>query len=223
MIRQYPNLVQGSGDWHAARRGMVTSSVVAKLVTPSTLKVANNDTSRGLVAALVAERLTGTSDDTPQTGDMFRGIYCEPFAREAYHSNYAPVREMGLMVRDDWGFSIGYSPDGLVGEDGAIEIKCPRAKNHLTTLLTDEIPSAHWPQLQTALLVTGRAWIDFVSFFGGMPLYRKRVEPDPAWHDAIVAAVAAFEAAAAQAIAAYEWAAGGLPATEPIPDLELVI
>lgn len=223
MIREFPHLIQGSGDWYAARRGIVTSSVVGKLVTPATLKVANNETSRALVAALVAERLTGTSDDTPQTSDMFRGIYCEPFAREAYHSNYGAVREMGFMVRDDWGFQIGYSPDGLVGEDGLIEIKCPRAKHHLTTLLTDEIPAAHWPQLQAALLVTGRAWIDFVSFFGGMPLYRKRVEPDPAWHKAIVAAVAALEVQAAAATAAYEWAAGGLPATEPVPDLEVVI
>lgn len=222
-LTQHPDMVQGSQEWSAARAGMVTASVVAKLLTP-TLKVADNDTSRNLLATLVTERATGlSSEDTPTTSDMWRGIHSEPFARAAYALHHAPVVEMGFMSRDDWGFPIGYSPDGLVGEDGLVEIKCPRAKNHLLTVIRDELPAQHMAQLQTALLVSGRAWVDFVSFFGGMPLYRKRVEPDPAWQAAIVAAVTAFETQAEQMRAAYREASEGLPTTEPVPDLEVLV
>lgn len=222
-LTQHPDLVQGTPEWRDARCGMVTASVVAKLLTP-TLKVADNDTSRGVVATLVTERLTGHgSDDVPVSSDIWRGIHSEPYARGAYSEHHGHVREMGFMSRDDWGFQIGYSPDGLVGDDGLVEIKCPRARNHLLTVLRDEVPTQHMAQLQTALLVSGRSWVDFVSFFGGMPLYRRRVEPDTAWHDAIVAAVTAFEAQAEEMSAAYTEASAGLPPTEPIPDLEVVI
>lgn len=222
-LHQHPELVQGTPEWRALRRGMVTASVVAKLLTP-TLKVADNDTSRAVVATLVTERLTGLdSDDAPTSSDMWRGIHSEPYARAAYSEHHAPVREMGFMSRDDWGFQIGYSPDGLVGDDGLVEIKCPRAKNHLVTVIRDEVPAQHMAQLQTALLVSGRSWIDFVSFFGGMPLYCKRVEADPAWHDAIVAAVTTFEAQADELRAAWDGASAGLPDTEPVPDLEVLV
>lgn len=222
-LTQHPDLVQGTPEWRIARCGMVTASVVAKLLTP-TLKVADNDTSRAAVATLVTERLTGqSSDDVAVSSDMWRGIHNEPYARAAYSEHHAPVREMGFMSRDDWGFQIGYSPDGLVGDDGLVEIKCPRAKNHLVTIIRGEVPAQHMAQLQTALLVSGRSWVDFVSFFGGMPLYRKRVEPDPAWQAAIVAAVTTFEAQAAELAAAWVEASAGLPDTEPVPDLEVVI
>lgn len=222
-LRQHPDLVQGTPEWRDVRCGMVTASVVAKLLTP-TLKVADNDTSRGIVATLVTERLTGlSSDDGATSSDMWRGIHSEPYARAAYSEHHAPVREMGFMSRDDWGFQIGYSPDGLVGDDGLVEIKCPRAKNHFVTVIRDEVPAQHMAQLQAALLVSGRSWIDFVSFFGGMPLYRKRVTPDPAWRDAIVAAGTAFEAQAQELSAAYREASAGLPSTDPVPDLEVLI
>jgi hypothetical protein len=222
-LRVHPELVQGTPEWLAARCGLVTASVVAKLLTP-TLKVADNDTSRGIVATLVTERLMGlSSDEVPVSSDMWRGIHSEPYARAAYAEHHAPVAEVGFMSRDDWGFAIGYSPDGLVGEDGLVEIKCPRAKNHLVTVIRDEVPAAHMAQLQTGLLVSGRSWIDFVSFFGGMPLYRKRVEPDPAWHEAILAAVTAFEAQAEELRAAWCEKSEGLPATDPIPDLEVLV
>jgi hypothetical protein len=84
------------------------------------------------------------------------------------------------MVRDDWGFSLGYSPDGLVGDDGLIEVKCRRQKKHLQTILADEVPPENMAQLQCGLLVSGREWIDYVSYCGGMPMYVKRVYPDTA-------------------------------------------
>lgn len=223
-LREYPGIVQRSDEWVAVRRGIVTASVVGRLITPAKLAVAKNEAVRNVVAAKVAERITGqTDDDGGVSWDMRRGIEHEPYAREAYSTNHGAVREMGFMARDDWGFSIGWSPDGLVGDDGCIEIKCPRAKRHVATIVADEVPVEDTAQIQTGLLVSGRAWCDYVSFYGGMPLYRKRVLPDPQWRDAIVAAVTAFEEQAEQMAAAYRAAVHGLPATEAIPDFEVVL
>jgi predicted phage-related endonuclease len=129
------------------------------------------------------------------------------------------------MVRDDWGFKIGYSPDGLVGDDGLIEIKSRRQKKHLQTILADEVPAENVAQLQCALLVSGREWVDYVSYCGGMPLYVKRVTPEQRWHDALLEAVEAFEQDAWSMTHAYRKATKGLPATERVVfgDVELTL
>jgi predicted phage-related endonuclease len=127
------------------------------------------------------------------------------------------------MVRDDWGFPIGYSPDGLVGEGGLIEVKSRRQKKQLQTILADEVPPENMAQLQCGLLVSGRDWIDYVSYCGGMPLYVKRVHPDPKWQDAIVAAVTQFENAATAMAFDYHCAVEGLPMTERVTEEEMVI
>ncbi len=90
-----------------------------------TLQPASNAESRGLTALLAAERITGWSDPTYISDDMLRGIEDEPKARDIYSEHFAPVTETGLMIRDDNGVKLGYSPDGLVGDDGLIEIKSP--------------------------------------------------------------------------------------------------
>jgi predicted phage-related endonuclease len=120
------------------------------------------------------------------------------------------------MVRSDWGFPIGYSPDGLVGDDGLIEIKSRKQKIQLATILADEVPLENLAQIQCGLLVSGRKWLDYVSYCGGMPLYTKRVHPDARWREAIIEAVAAAEDEAATQIGAYLHAAVGLPPTERI-------
>ena len=210
-----PELEQGTPEWFDQRRGLVTASVVGKLITP-TLKVADNDVSRGLTSTLIAERITGWTEDTPMTPDMWRGVEHEPYARDLYSDHYAPVDVIGFMLREGDGWQLGYSPDGLVGDDGLIEIKCPRAKTHLRTILVDEVPAFYMPQLQAGLLVSGRKWIDFVSFVAGMPLYRKRVTPDPKWFDAITAACIRFEENAAQIVADYRTRVADMPKTERI-------
>jgi putative phage-type endonuclease len=220
-LHELPDLEQGSEEWHAARRGIVTASVVGKLLTP-TLKVADNGYSRGLTVSLAAERITGWTEETPMTSDMWRGVECEPIARDAYSEHYAPVTELGFMRRDDGKWTLGYSPDGLVGDDGLIEIKSPRAKTHVRTILADEVPAHYMPQLQAGLLVSGRAWIDFVSFVGGMPLYVKRVEPDERWFDAITDACITFEANATRIVAEYQQRTKNMPMTER-PDFEIKV
>lgn len=213
-LHVFPDLIQGTEPWMEARRGIVTASVVGQLVTPKTIKPAANAESRALTAQLVAERITGWTEEPYVSHDMIRGSLDEPVARQLYAEHYGPVAEVGFMVRDDWGFKIGYSPDGLVGDDGLIEVKSRKPREQLVTLVSEEVPAENAAQIQCGLLVSGRAWCDYVSFAGGMPMWRKRVEPDPQWFDAIVAAVEAFEEAAADMIATYHERTAGLPATE---------
>lgn len=183
--------------------------------TPEVLTVASNDTSRGLTMLLVAERVTGYTEPTFINSDMWRGIEEEPRAVEWYaEHNGVEVESCGFMVNDDSGYSLGYSPDGLVGDDGLVEVKAPRAKGHLATILADEIPRQHVAQCQSGLLVTGRKWIDFISFCGGMAPFVKRMYPDPDWHAAILAALEQFELTAAEMVATYTERTDGLPVTE---------
>ena len=210
----YEDLEQGTPEWLAARAGIVTASVVGQLVTAKTVKPAANDYSRALAVTLAAERITGHVEPIHENSDMLRGTLDEPFARDKYAEHFAPVDEIGFMVRDDWGFKLGYSPDGLVGEYGLIEIKSRRQKKHLSTILADEVPLENMAQCQAGLLVSGREWLDYVSFCSGMPLYVKRVEPDPKWFAAILEAVAAFEAASAEMLSRYTIATKDLPPTE---------
>lgn len=189
---------------------------VAPSDAPLVVEASANDTSRALTMTLVAERITGWTDPVYVSDDMLRGTMDEPIARDLYSRKYAPVTEVGFMVRDDWGYLIGYSPDGLVGDDGLIEVKSRRPKKHLATILANAVPIENLAQIQCGLLVSGREWCDYVSFCGGMPLYVKRVYPDPDWHIAIKEAVHTFEQTAAQMVADYTTAVAGLPATERI-------
>ena len=213
-LQTFNDIEQGTDEWHAARRGIITASVIGQLITAKTIKVAANDTSRQLTAHLVAERITGYTEPTFVSADMERGNWDEPIARDIYSEHYSPAVEVGLMVREIDGHRLGYSPDGLVGTDGLIEIKSRRQKKHLATILADEVPLENMAQIQCGLLVSGRAWCDYVSFCGGMPLYTKRVYIDARWYDAIAAAHAQFEDTAAQMIATYTKAVDGRPATE---------
>jgi hypothetical protein len=183
---------------------------------PPVYGVSTNDTSRSLTYLLAAERITGRVVQTFTNAAMQRGNLDEPIARDKYSEHHAPVTEVGFMVRDfEHGeFKLGYSPDGLVGDDGLIEIKSREPKKHLATILADEVPAENMAQCQTGLLVSGREWIDYVSFCGGMPLWTKRVYPDHRWHDAIWDAVGRFESNVEDIVARYLAAVEGLPETE---------
>lgn len=206
----YENLEQGSDAWLAARCGMVTASTIGRLLTPS-LKVADNDTSRGLLETLVAERLTGHVDYVHPTFDMTRGSLDEPIARDFYAEQYGPVQEIGFAVREINGHKLGASPDGLIGAHGGLEIKSRQGKAQLRTILADEVPALHLAQIQTCMLVLDRHWWDYCSYAGGWPLHVIRVHPDRAWQTAIINALDAFEENAARMISAYEHRTDGRP------------
>lgn len=203
--------------------GRVEVAVARADTEPPVLSVANNDTSRGLIATLAAERITGHVEEVPMTSDMWRGVEAEPFARDAYAEHArATVEEVGFMVRTypDDAYTIGYSPDGLVGDDGLIEIKAPRAKTHVQTILADEVPAHYMAQVQTGLLVSGRKWCDYVSFHGGLHLWPKRVHADPAWQAVILAAADHAERAIGALVQQYQAATKGLPMTDRLLDLD---
>lgn len=215
----YKELEQGTPEWFEARCGVLTASVVHQLLTAG-LKVADNLTSKSLMMALVAERITNYVEPMATTRDMERGNLDEPYARQVYSERYVPVTEVGFMVREINGYRLGYSPDGLVGDDGLIEIKSRKQKIQLGTFLDDEVPAANMAQIQTGLLVSGRDWLDYVSYTGGMPPYIKRVYPDQKWFAAIIAALVQFETNAADMLDKYLKATEGNEPTERIDHWE---
>lgn len=190
--------------------------------------VAKTDNAKSLTTSLVAERITGHVESVYVSDDMIRGNEEEPIARDMYSDHHAPVDELGFMVREDWGIKLGYSPDGLVGEDGLIEIKSRRQKKQVSTVVSGTVPAENMAQCQAALLVTDRKWLDYVSFSSGMHLWVKRVFPDPRWFEAIINAVRAFEDNARETQRIYNEETQGLPVAERVvinltPEVELDI
>lgn len=171
---------QGTAEWYQARCGLVTASRIADVVA----KTRNGwGASRANYAAqLIAERLTGQPADSYQSAAMAWGIEQEPYAREAYEIRTgALVLEVGFAPHPSIELS-GASPDGMVGDDGLVEIKCPNTATHIETLLSGGIDKKYLLQMQWQLACTGRRWVDFCSFDPRMPadlrLWVQRVERD---------------------------------------------
>ena len=202
MIHYFPDLIQGTEAWLAARCGLLTASEMKLIITP-TLKVASNDKERAHVWELAAQRITRYVEPSYIGDDMLRGMEDEIEARTLYHNTYAPVEQMGFITNDRWGFTIGGSPDGLVGDDGLIECKSRRQKYQIETLAALAMPDDYWIQVQTLLLVTERQWCDFISYSGGLPMVTLRVLPDEKVQAAIVDAATAFEERVALRVAQY--------------------
>lgn len=283
-IRYYPEVDQRSEEWERLRCGLVTASVVGRLLSirpwggldyacdecgapggepcrslakrgdaePKEIKTlhgartdvaverrassplivspaTSGDDLRRLTLTIAAERITRYVDPAYMTFDMWRGVEEEPLARTAYSEHHASVTEVGFVTRRLGDTVIGYSPDGLVGDDGLIEIKSRRNRTQLETILDDGlsidgIPVETMAQLQCGLLVTDRKWIDYVSYSGGMPLWVKRIRRRDNWADAITAAVVAVEQAVTGMIERYNAAVAGLPIMERTPEiLEMVV
>lgn len=201
-ITYHPEVEQGSLDWLQMRCGLLTASEMKLILTP-TLKVANNDKTRAHAYELAAQRINRYVEPHYIGDDMLRGHEDEVRARLAYDEAFGTVTECGFITSDKWGFTIGYSPDGLVGDDGLIECKSRRQRFQVQTFL-DGTPDEHVLQLQTGLLVTERDWIDYVSYSGGMPMAVIRERPDQLMQDAIVAAASSFEQRVADIIGEYE-------------------
>lgn len=191
-ITYHDAVIQGSDEWLQMRCGLLTASEMRLVITP-TLKIADNDKTRAHVFELLFQRLTGYVEPQYVSDAMLRGQEDEVYARAAYCEHYAEVTEVGFVTNDRWGFALGYSPDGLVGDDGLIECKSRAGKYQVQTIAENEVPAEYMIQLQTALLVSEREWIDFISYSGGLPMFVKRVEPDLKVQAAIIEAAIAFE------------------------------
>ena len=206
MIKYHTDLIQGSEEWRDARCGLLTASEMKLIVTPS-FKTASNEKERSHLYELLAQRITRYVEPSYVGDDMLRGWQDEIDARNLYSEKYAPIQEVGFVTNDKWGFTIGCSPDGLVGEDGVVEFKSRRQKFQIETIINapgDIIPIDYILQVQTALLVTERDWLDFGSFSGGLPMVMVRVLPDRQVQDAIVDAATRFEDRLADKMADYQ-------------------
>lgn len=208
---------QRSPEWHDLRRGLITASAIGKLITTKTLQPANNDISRGVITTLAGERLTDHTEDTFVSDAMWRGVIEEPYAVDMYERvKGVKVEACGFMTREVDGAKVGFSPDGLVGADGFIEVKSRAPKKHIETVLDGVVPVENVAQLQTGFFVSGRKWADYISFSSAMAFYTIRVYPDPKWQAAIAETVDKAEAQIVAKVAAYNRAVEGLPVAQRV-------
>ena len=158
---------QGSETWFAYRLGKVSASRMADMTALT--KHGHGASRANYMAELVAERLTGKTAEKYSNGAMQWGTEQEPAARAMYEfMNNLFVTLVGVVLHDTIPNACA-SPDGLVGEDGLVEIKCPNTATHIATLLGAEIDGKYLKQMQWQMACTGRGWCDFVSYDPRMP------------------------------------------------------
>jgi putative phage-type endonuclease len=154
MTNDVTDVQQGSEEWKTLRLGKITASRVSQVMGKSR---------QNFLAIIAAERISKQAESFTNAA-MQWGIDTEPFAREAYEArNGVKVVQVGFCLHPTIK-DAGASPDGLVGDDGLIEIKCPNTSTHVGTLIDQKAPTKYIPQIQFQLACTGRQWCDFVSF-----------------------------------------------------------
>ena len=183
---------QRTEEWFQARLGKVTASRVADVL--SKIKSGESASRRNYKIQLVSERLTGEKQESYINQAMQDGIDREVFARDRYVQQFGEVEEVGFVNHPT--LEAGASPDGMVGDDGLLEIKCPMGTTHTETLMTQEVPSKYIPQIQFQLRCTGRKWCDFVSYNPMFPehlqVFVKRVEADEVYQMKLDKEIEAF-------------------------------
>lgn len=171
------DIAQGSEEWLQLRLGVATASNFDKIITSTGKESA---TLPKYALELATQSLLSEPEPSYKNEAMQRGNDLEPVAREAYaKQNFQVVQEI-TMFKSDCG-NFGYSPDGLLGDDGLLEIKCPLATTHTKYLLDNKMPTDYWQQVQGGLWVSGRRWCDFASFhpnFKEKQLFIVKVERD---------------------------------------------
>jgi hypothetical protein len=176
---------QGSPEWIQARLGVPSASSYAKLITTTGRASAQAD---AYINQLVAERLTGEPTFFQVTDPMQRGMDLEPQARTAYEMETGNlVIQVGFLMHDT--LQAGASPDGLVGENGGLEIKCPSGHTHVEYLRDNVLPTKYFQQVQGCLWISERDWWDFMSYHPKMEPLIVRVFRDEEFIKALECAV----------------------------------
>jgi hypothetical protein len=189
MNRVICDMEQGADAWFAARLGRVTCSQLSTVMA-SGRGGGESKTRRKYMLQLIGEILTGEKAESYSNGHMDRGHIMEIEARDLYQLTTGnEVNQVGFVQLGD---HVGGSPDGLVGDKGAIEIKSALPHIHLETLLRGEVPTEHIPQCQGLLYVLDREWIDFISYWPSLPIFIKRVQRDSAVITKIRVAIDSF-------------------------------
>ena len=158
---------QRTPEWFAARLGKVTASRVSDIIGKT--QSGYSASRANYMALLVCERLTGAAAESYSNAAMQHGTDTEPMALSAYEAAKGVLVQAEGFVTHPSIEQSGASPDGLVGDSGLIEIKCPNTATHLDTLLSKKMPSKHRPQVQWQMACTGRHWCDFVSYDPRLP------------------------------------------------------
>ena len=171
---------QNSAEWLAARCGSLGASSIADMVAKT--RTGWGASRFNLAARIVCERLTGTPQESYTNAAMQWGHDTEPHARAMYEfMRDVAVQQVGLVLHPSISKSHA-SPDGLVGDDGLIEIKCPNTATHIETLLSEDVEGKYIKQMQWQMACCGRAWCDFVSFDPRLPaemqMFVQRVRRD---------------------------------------------
>jgi len=174
------DIEQGTEEWFAIRCGKVTASRIADII--ATTKSGYSASRANYEAQLICEILTGKPAESFTNAAMAWGTETEPLARAQYELKTGNmVNQIGFVVHPKIE-QAGASPDGLVDNDGLIEIKCPNTSTHLDTLLSQKVPSKYITQMTWQMLCTGRKWCDFVSYDPRLPdnlqLFIQRIELD---------------------------------------------
>ena len=195
-IKFYPDLEQRSEAWFAAKCGVLSASNMFRVLSPAKmepigLKKTGEYDPPAYLYELAAQRVNQFIEPTFQSFDMARGEEEEILALSLYNEKVAPIQKMGFVTNDRWGFKLGCSPDGLVGEDGGVQCKSRCQKVQMETIVTHDLAEA-MIQIQTELLVTERKWWDLVSYSNGMNMYVIRIYPDAKVQNAILGAAAIF-------------------------------
>jgi putative phage-type endonuclease len=185
---------QGSEEWFTIRIGKVTASRVADVIAKT--KTGYSASRDNYMAQLVCERLTGQKGESFTNAAMQHGTDTEPLARAAYEAlKDVLVDEVGFVPHPTIKMA-GASPDGMVGDDGLLEIKCPNTATHIETLLSQSVPGKYNTQMQFQMACTGRKWCDFVSFDNRLPeelqLFVMRVPRDEVFIRLIEAEIVQF-------------------------------
>ena len=158
---------QGTEEWFTIRIGKVTASRVADVIAKT--KTGYSASRDNYMAQLICERLTGLKGESFTNAAMQHGTDTEPLARAAYEAlQDVLVDEVGFVPHPSIEMA-GASPDGLVGDDGLLEIKCPNTATHIETLISKVVPGKYNTQMQFQMACTGRQWCDFVSFDNRLP------------------------------------------------------
>jgi len=172
---QILNLEQGSEEWHKARLGIATASRFKDIITPA--KGDKSASYKGYMYELIAEKLTKGKEDFFKSEWMERGNEIEPLARASYEFIHeVEVKQVGIMLNDEG--TIGASPDGLIGDAGGLEIKCPKPSTVVKYMLDGGLPLEYKPQVMGSLWISGREWWDFLAFHPSMDFYQIRVYRD---------------------------------------------
>lgn len=187
---------QGTAQWLDARRGKITASRIVDVL--DYLKKGGEGAGRkNYRIDLIAERLSGFSEEHFVSPEMKWGTYCEPMARTAYEmERNTMVESVGFVMHPESDFT-GASPDGLVDEDGALEIKCPKTTTHIKWLMAGDVPEEHQAQCLWVMACTGRKWCDFASYDprlpDGLKLFIARMHSDKEKIEAIYSEVVRFD------------------------------